>query len=385
MKSSTAFNSEALREQLLNVTDNHHQSVTLPPSCYSDEHIFQLEVDTIFHQSWIGIGREDRWKSTGDYIAMDIAGVPVIIVRGNDGQLKGFANSCRHRGSLMLSGEGQCRQIRCPFHCWTYKLDGSLKFSPKMEHAVDFKSEDYGLHEFRVSCNNGFAFICLNDETTGLDDWLGGFAEIHSNWALDQLVSTRVRSFEVDCNWKNYIEVFNEYYHLPYVHPNSIAGCYANPDEPEQVVGHFTTQFGEAAGNPALLSDAQSQAFPDAGQLNDRNKNGVRYSWIYPNMTFAIAPDSLWMYEAYPLSPGRSRIVQTVCFPESTTQLADFESRAKHYYDRYDTAIGEDIPFLENQQIGLSSKFAQQGRFSSLEPSVANFAFWYSRTMLRTL
>ncbi len=385
MKSRSTFNSETLREQLLGVTDNHHQSMTLPPSCYSDDHIFQLEADEIFHQSWIGIGRQDRCKSTGDYVAMDIAGVPVLIVRASDGQLKGFANSCRHRGSLLLRGEGQCRQIRCPFHCWTYKLDGSLKFSPKMEQAVDFNPEDYGLLEFRVSCNNGFAFICLNEGTPCLDDWLCDFPKIHSNWALDQLVSTRVRQFEVDCNWKNYIEVFNEYYHLPFVHPDSIGGSYAIPDEPEKVGGNFTTQFGEAAGNPALLSDTQGQAFPDAEQLSDRNKNGVRDSWVYPNMTFAIAPDSLWMYEAYPLSPGRTRIVQTVCFPESTTKLTDFESRAKHYYDRYDLAISEDIPFLEQQQIGLSSRFAQQGRCSSLEPSVANFATWYSNIMLRVL
>ena len=385
MDNQSCIGLEALREQLLNVTGDPHQSVTLPPHCYSDERFFELEVNTIFHQSWVGIGRADRWQSIGDYVAMDIVGTPVIVVRGSDGQLKGFANSCRHRGSLLLNGEGTIRQIRCPFHCWTYELDGHLKFSTKMEQTINFNPEDYGLHEFRVDCNNGFAFICLSHEAPSLDDWLGDFPEIHSNWALDQLVSTRVRKFEVNCNWKNFIEVFNEYYHLPYVHPESIDGLYASPDQPEQVTGNFTTQFGEAAGNPALLSDTQSQAFPVNQQLCDREKSGVRYSWVYPNMTFAIAPDSLWMYEAYPLTPNRSCIVQTVCFPDATTKLPDFDRRAKHYYDRYDLAINEDIPFLEQQQIGLSSRFAQQGRFSSLEPSIANFAIWYSDIMLRAL
>lgn len=376
---------QTLGEQLRVVTADHHQSKTLPPKCYSDDHVFQLEVDAIFHQSWVGIGRQDRWQSEGDYVAMDIAGTPVIVVRGNDGHLKCFANSCRHRGSQLLSGEGHCRQIRCPFHCWTYELDGRLKFSPKMEQAVNFNPQDYGLLEFRVSCNNGFAFICLSHETPSLDDWLGDFPSIHANWALDQLVSTRVRQFEVNCNWKNFIEVFNEYYHLPYVHPESINGRFANPDLPEKVLGNFTTQFGAADGNPALLSDTQGEGFPLAQQLSERNSKGVRYSWVYPNMTFAIAPDSLWMYEAYPIEPGRTSIVQTVCFPEATTKLSDFDSRAKHYYDRYDQAINEDIPFLEKQQIGISSRFAQQGRFSSLEPSVANFAAWYSDIMLRVM
>lgn len=378
-------NSQALREQLLDVTGNFPHSKTLPPSCYSDQDIFELEIDRIFHRCWIGIGRQDRCKTVGDYVAMDIAGTPVIVIRGSDGQLKGFANSCRHRGSLLLSGEGHCRLIRCPFHCWTYELDGRLKFSPKMEQAEDFNPQDYGLHEFRVSCNNGFAFICLDRETPDLDDWMGDFADIHSSWALDQMVSSRVRQFEVNCNWKNFIEVFNEYYHLPFVHPDSIDGLFVNPDDPEQVAGNYTTQFGEVAGNAALLSDTQSQAFPVGQQLGDRDRNGVRYSWVYPNMTFAIAADSMWMYEAYPLSPGRSCIVQTVCFPESCTKLSDFRSRAQHYYDRYDLAISEDIPFLEQQQIGLCSRFAQQGRFSSLEPSIANFACWYSNTMIQAL
>ena len=91
------------------------------------------------------------------------------------------------------------------------------------------------------------------------------------------------------------------------------------------------------------------------------------------------------MYQAYPITPGRSRIIQTICFPQDTLNTAEFESRSKHYYDRYDTALDEDLPFLEQQQLGLSSKFAKPGRFSSLEPSVANFAFWYAGKLATAL
>jgi len=138
-------------------------------------------------------------------------------------------------------------------------------------------------------------------------------------------------------------------------------------------------------GNSALMADAQDQAFPAAKQLSGREALGTRYTWIYPNMSFAASQDSLWMYQAYPLAPDRSHIVQTICFPPDTVKIADFESRAKHYYHRYDAALDEDIPFLEQQQLGLRSKFAKPGRFSSLEPSVANFAHWYAHKLAASL
>jgi phenylpropionate dioxygenase-like ring-hydroxylating dioxygenase large terminal subunit len=374
-----------LRRQLSEVTSDPNASASLPPACYSDESVFAHEADAIFHHSWVGIGRSDRWKSPGDYSAMDIAGVPVIIIRDNEGVLRGFANSCRHRGSQLLKGDGNCKKIRCPFHYWTYGLNGDLKVVPRMEKAVDFDRGDYGLVEFRIRQSLGFAFLCLDYAVDELDAWLGDFPDIHLPWAMNSLVSTRVREFEVNCNWKTFIEVFNEYYHLPYVHPQSLNWLYPEPEDTDTVTGNFTTQFGKTDGNAALMADTQDQALPPAKQLTGKEKNGTRYTWIYPNMTFATSPDSLWMYQAYPITPGRSRIIQTICFPEDTVNGAEFESRSKHYYARYDAALDEDIPFLEQQQIGLSSKFAKPGRFSSLEPSVANFACWYAGRLGKAL
>lgn len=369
---------DELRRQLSEVTSDLNVSATLPPACYSDDTIFRHEADAIFHHSWVGIGRLDRWKSVGDYSAMDVAGVPVIIIRNDEGELKGFANSCRHRGSQLLKGSGNCSKIRCPFHCWTYSLNGDLKVVPRMEKAVDFDRADYGLVEFRIRQSLGFAFLCLDDDADELSDWLGDFPDMHLPWEMDQLVSTRVREFEVECNWKTFIEVFNEYYHLPYVHPESISWLYPEPEDADEVAGNYTTQFGKTDGNAALMADTQDQALPAAKQLKGREKNGTRYTWIYPNMTFATSPDSLWMYQTYPITPHRSHIIQTICFPEDTVKGEEFERRSKHYYARYDAALDEDLPFLEQQQLGLSSKFAVPGRFSCLEPSVANFAYWYA-------
>lgn len=373
-----ATSREELYRQLSQVLQDCGQSATLPPACYADPALFRYDTDTLFRRSWVSAGRADRWKEPGDYGALHIGGVPIFVLRNRDGHLKSFANSCRHRGHPLLQGQGNCKKIPCPFHCWTYDLDGRLIFAPRMGKVPGFDPGDYGLTEFRVAVVDGFVFVALDNEAETIDRWLGDFSSMHTPWDLARWVTTRVREFEVRCNWKAFLEVFNEYYHLPYVHPKSISHRYPEPDPADDVIGSYTTQFGATDGNAALLSNAQEQALPHAVGLTGRERMGTRYTWVYPNLTFAASPDSLWMYEAYPTSAGTSRIVQTVCFPEETVLLEDFDCRAVHYYDRIDTAIEEDIPFLEQQQVGLSSPFALQGRFSPLEPGVANFAYWYA-------
>ena len=374
-----------LREQFAKVKPDPDCSLGIPPACYADTEILKQEINAIFHRGWVCLGRGDRWVNTGDYSAMDIGGIPVIVVRNKAGELKAFANSCRHRGSQILSGDGNCNKLKCPFHWWTYDLDGKLKVYPRMEKAVDFNPDEFGLVEFPVASQDGFSFISLENRPPPLDDWLGDFESFHGPWGLDQWVSTRVREFEVECNWKNFIEVFNEYYHLPMVHPDSINWLYPEPDAVDEVSGQFTTQFGATEGAAALMADSQDQALPAAKGLSGRDCCGTRYTWVYPNLTFAASQDSLWMYQAFPLSADRCRVLQTICFPAETVALSAFENRAIHYYDLIDTALNEDLPFLLQQQIGLKSKFAKQGRFSALEPSVAKFAYWYSQRMLEGL
>ena len=121
---------------------------------------------------------------------------------------------------------------------------------------------------------------------------------------------------------------------------------------------------------------------PVAPGLSGRETLGTRYTWVYPNLTFALSQDSMWMYQAYPLGANRSRIIQTICFPGASVEREDFETCAEHYYQRIDAALGEDMPFLVRQQGGLASSFAQPGRFASLEPSVGRFAHWYAQRLL---
>ena len=127
-----------LARQLGEVSADRDRSPGLPPACYADDSLVALERRAIFREGWIGLGLANRWLMPGDYTALELGGVPLIVVRNQRGELRALGNSCRHRGSALLGGSGNCRKIRCPFHWWTYDLDGRLKVYPRMENAIDF-------------------------------------------------------------------------------------------------------------------------------------------------------------------------------------------------------------------------------------------------------
>ncbi len=354
----------------------------LPPECYTSQQICDTEIAQIFRQSWLCVGRSDTVATPGEYQALDMAGQSLILLRDQDGELRCYANTCRHRAARLVDGAGACKGIRCPFHSWFYGLDGRLVSAPKMEAAAGFDKADNGLIAHRAEERHGFAFICLNPDAAPLDAHLADFDDIHAPWPLETLVSARRLEIEVDCNWKAFLEVFNEYYHLPFVHPDSIDSVYALPDPAEDVAGAFATQYGATDGTGGLLEDTQHAALPPIPGLAGPAARGARYTWMFPNMSFAANQDALWCYEAYPLGPNRCKVVQTSCFPPESVALPEFAEKSAVYLERMDAALAEDVPALKNQQRGFMNPDAVAGRFQpELEPNVASFARWYAGIM----
>ncbi|MBC7136577.1 MAG: Rieske (2Fe-2S) protein, partial [Oceanibaculum nanhaiense] len=126
------------------------EAETLPPWCYTSDRFYQREVERIFLKVWNFIGRADRIPNPGDYFTLEFTGIPLIIVRGDDGKVRAFANSCRHRGALIAMGEGRCRAFKCPYHSWAFGLDGQLLSAPSMEKTANFDPVEYGLIEVRL-------------------------------------------------------------------------------------------------------------------------------------------------------------------------------------------------------------------------------------------
>lgn len=374
------------RDQFHNALQDCRQppkaAMSLPPAAYAAAEVLTMENSQIFGQGWIALGRADQLPQPGDYRCLDFAGQALIIIRGKDKALHVHANTCRHRGARLLNGEGNTSGIRCPFHSWAYKLSGELAGAPQMEDADGFCKEDFGLISFPVQERLGFVFTCLGGDAPDLDDQLGNFSALHRPWPLEGLVTTRVREFTAACNWKAFIEVFNEYYHLPFVHPDSIDDVYNLPEPALAATGAFTAQFGSTEGTGGLLQDSQDTPLPLMPGLTGGHAAGVQYSWVFPNMTFAAGVDAMWVYEAYPLEAGQCLVRQLACFPPETVANARFEEAAQGYYHRLDAALAEDLPALENQHKGLANRHATPGRFQPLlEPNVAHFAAWYAGRM----
>jgi len=367
-----------IKEALSSVKHPLSSSLSLPPACYHDADWYQHELDCLFKRGWFSVGRRDQWQKSGDFETINIAGIPIVITQDDNGELHALSNTCLHRSSEIMTGYGNCRAMVCPFHGWSYDYAGQLISAPRMETACNFSEGSHQLKAFHIETSDGFVFLNLENQPDELEHWLGDFSDMHVPWSMDDLATGRKRTFDVDCNWKLFIEVFNEYYHLPYVHRDSISHYYPEPEPTDIVMGEYTTQFGPTTKNPALLEDGQDDSFPMIASLGEKERSGTRYSWVYPNLTFAASMDCMWIYHVYPLSPGKTRVVQTVCFPNETATRLDFQEKSRTYYHRFDLAINEDIPALEKQQSGMESPYAEQGRFSALEPSVGNFACWYS-------
>lgn len=349
---------------------------TLPPWCYYNENFFRREVDQVLLRSWYCVGRVDRVRKAGDYVAFDLVGVPVILLRDREGQLRGFLNSCRHRGTQLLQGEGHCTGIKCPYHGWGYSLDGRLAGAPEMEYTSEFNKDDYGLIAIRLETCEGFVFLNFDNHAAGLKDHLGDFPSMHANYRLTDMACVRRKEYEVNCNWKLFIEIFMEYYHLKAVHPKSLDMTDHQSEDPDPVAGQYATQFGSHSGSSALIPGGDRRAFPSIEGLTGKYLGGTRYTLVYPGLVFGVTTDSMWCFECYPIDAARTRFAMNMCFPKSTTTRTDFEHVAQGYYERWDTGIAEDNTVLERQQIGISSPFTRPGRLSHLEPIVGAFNQW---------
>jgi len=253
-----------------------------------------------------------------------------------------------------------------------------------MDGAAGFESADFGLVQVRSEERAGFLFVNVNGKGPPLDDWLGDFETLHEPWRLGSLVTASQREFTVECNWKLFIEVFNEYYHLRKVHPHTLSALYATPDPVDKTDGAFVSQFGEHArrGSVGVLEEAGSglEALPG---LSGRLADGTRYTWAYPGLTFAASRDAVWVLEAAPVTVSRTAVRLTLLFDKASMSAPDFRQILERYENRMAIGMDEDIVVLEAQQLGLHSRLARPGRVCpELEPSIHVFHRWYAGQLI---
>ena len=348
------------------------QARSMPAAVYTDPAVFAAELEHVLLPGWIFLARDDQLASPGDFRAFDTVGGPVALVRGADGVLRAFANFCRHRGSLLLEGSGNCSRIVCPYHAWSYLTDGRLQGAPDMNDAIDFDRADNGLVPLRMQTWAGFVFVTYNDAALPLLHTLGDLPQRLASHRLHDMRCTWTITLEPDCNWKLILENAMETYHTGVVHRQSV-GAQQSRTLPTTGDWHC---IQVTSGRSIATLPGTAPSFPPIEGLDDDARQGTYFTVLHPALQFAVAQDCMWWLNVTPLAHNRSRLEIGGCFPADVVDSPDFESNAAPYYDRWELVGREDVGILEKQQQALGSVAYRPGRLSWRDDQVQAVSAW---------
>ena len=318
------------------------KSHALPAAFYIGDATAARDRRAVFARSWQLVAHASQLDGAGDHVVASIAGVPLLIVRGDDGVLRALHNVCRHRaGPLALCDGRGAKRLRCHYHGWTYALDGQLRSAPEMEDASAFEREAIRLPEARVEQWRGFVFAALADAPALADVFDGIDARIGAQ-ALAGYTLQQRSAYDIDCNWKVYVDNYLEGYHVPHIHP-----------ELNRMLDYrsYLTEL-------ARWHSLQWSPLESAGDLY--GSGDALYYWIWPNTMLNILPGRLQTNRVLPLGPDRCRVEFDFYYPVA----ADDAARRERDLAFSDIVQKEDVDICEQVQRGLASGSYVAGRLN---------------------
>ena len=350
------------------------QAETLAAHCYTDDAFFAREIERIFKPGWQFVGHVDEIPNLGDTLVVDTVSGSSLVVRSVEGQILAFANACRHRATRLKNDAGNCRKFVCPYHAWSYDLNGDLRAAPGMQAVENFSLADYSLEARRLEIWGGFIFINHQNSSPALLETLGDLPSRMAQYRLDEMQFVRGVQFEVRGNWKLIIENSLEAYHTGIVHKNTVG---AQGSESVKSKGEWDALyvFNDPDKSIATLP-GEKVSMPFIDGLNSTALSGTYFTVIYPCLQIVFSQDCLWWLDIKPIGVNRSSVTLGSCFPRSTVQLPDFEKRVRPYYQRWDETFEEDKIIAEAQQLGQAADLHKRGRYSAREHCVHSFANW---------
>ncbi len=350
------------------------QAQTLPAHCYTSSGFFQREVESIFSCAWHFVGRNDEIRETGAYRVIDTRAGSAIVCRDGSGELHAFVNACRHRGTRLKDGQGRCNRLVCPYHAWTYNLDGSLRKTPGFGTPEQFNPLDFALQAVRLESWGGFLFVNFSAKAPSLFEWTGDMPAVFAAHKPEDLRCTWRKEYRVNANWKFLIENALEAYHTGTVHGETLG---SQDSESVETRGHWDALYvlgGE--GKSIATLPGENQVFPFIPGLSGKASRGTWFTVVYPCTQIVFSQDCAWWLDMKPLSVDRTLVTLGGCFPASTVAMPGFEQHATAFYERWSTATPEDNQIAEAQQCGHASGLNLPGRYSSREHCVHALDNW---------
>jgi len=350
---------------------------TLPQKYFVSAENFEQERGKIFARHWVLVGHQSEVAKAGDYFLRDIAGESVIIVRDKGGNVRGFYNVCRHRGTrLCEEASGHSSAIQSPYHAWTYGLDGRLIGAPHMDEVRGFGRNEYSLYPVKAGVWEGFIFVNLAGDAKPLAEWLEPLRGKFSPWNLAELRSAKRVEYDVRANWKLMFENYAECYHCPGVHPQLQKVSPYDSAENDLQEGPFLGGFMKInAGKSLTMSGNACAAF--VGRIE--NLQQVFYYSIFPNMLLSLHPEYVMVHQLWPQSPERTLIICDWLFHPDAFVRPDFNP--DDAIEFWDVTNKQDWHVCELSQQGIASRAYKPGPYSSRESIPAAWDREYLRVI----
>ena len=355
---------------------------TLPRAYYFSQVLFEREKARIFCREWFCVGREEGLPKAGDYLLVDVAGESVLVVRMRDGQLRAHYNVCRHRGcQLVLDGGDKASPgesvgptgtfsgvIRCPYHSWTYALDGALRAAPFLDEGAGLYREEFTLYPVEVECWGGFVFVNLSPALAAADGrtlraQLGVVPERLQRYPLAELRTARRIVYQVDANWKVMLENYNECYHCAGVHPEL---CRIVPAFKYRGGAELDWDGGipHREGAWTFTHSGTSARAPFEG-LNEDERTRHKGELIYPNFLLSLSADHVAAFTLWPRGPARTTVICDFLFHPAEMAKPGFD--ASDAAEFWDLVNRQDWAICEGVQRGMRSRVFEFGYYAPME------------------
>ncbi len=327
------------------------EASTIPAPWYVDPRIAELEAGTVFSKTWQMVGRVEQVEAPGQFVTANVAGEPIVVVRGNDGLLRGFYNVCRHHAAAVVTEScGQASRLHCPYHGWNYGLDGSLKGMPEFDGVKNFDRQQNGLVPVRAEIWEKFVFVNLDPEAVPLRDFLGGLVKRIAPLNVSKLHYIDSRVYDIHCNWKVFIDNYLDGgYHVPHLHK----GLSSVLDYKQYTI--------ENEDRYCLQSSPMVASYEDVAIGATRKGDRAWYFWQYPNLMINCYEGYMDTNLVLPVDVDHCRVIFDFYFADVSV--------AHREYNQQSVAVGarvqdEDLGICEAVQRGLKSRSYGAGRLS---------------------
>ena len=369
---------DAAAQLKANVAVPFNQAHAMPKAVYTSEEFAAQEVEQIFSKEWFCVGRATALANPGDYVTLELAGQPIMVIRDREGTLRAQSNVCLHRMSILLKGTGNVKGIVCPYHGWSYNTDGSLRAAPAMKQNEGFCKEDYRLPQIRCEEWLGWVMITLNPDAQSPGEKLTDAEGLIADYRMENYIENFNEQFIWNTNWKVLAENFMESYHLPVCHAKTIGGL-SKLDEMICPPGLPTFNYHTILKDDTLKI---ALAHPANTRMEGDRRRTTYLLAIYPSLLITLTPGYFWYLSLHPHGAGQVRVIFGGGLSPEFANDPDAQGHFKQLKALLDDVNVEDKGCTERVYRGLCSDMAKPGHLSHLERPNFDFAT-YIASMLK--